>query len=299
VPNQAPAHWSKDFVGHLRTVHFALIAISVGLVALILSSRSYNPSVAARELVEIEQLRGDWSFEWVGRNTLTEIMESQAVHLPCKAPRPLHLPVGHPDDVEVLGTVTTPDAKTQTLLTVKLPVSTWFTSGNEHIANTIRLDSGPELTFFPKTLSNFREWWNSLIGKNRGVLIPFSIEAQALALAPVPITMTLDRPRTPKETSQTVDMGFEQYSDDNMQGSVGSKAGFFSFRVCTLARVQIKQEHFAKVFPDWRTGDYRTSFYDLDEAAHEYGTLNFEQVSNLLAGHLIGLARSCCEKRYR
>jgi hypothetical protein len=44
--NQVPAHWSKDFVEHLRTVHFALIAVAAGLILLVLSAREYNAVTA-------------------------------------------------------------------------------------------------------------------------------------------------------------------------------------------------------------------------------------------------------------
>jgi beta-lactamase family protein len=66
VPNsQAPAHWSKDFVEHLRTVHFALLAISAGLILLVLSSKEYNAINALVELQEIINLKQQWSPKWV------------------------------------------------------------------------------------------------------------------------------------------------------------------------------------------------------------------------------------------
>jgi hypothetical protein len=50
-----PEHWSKDFVEHLRTVHFTLVTVSVGLIAL-LSSKTYDARKAASEMNELVEL---------------------------------------------------------------------------------------------------------------------------------------------------------------------------------------------------------------------------------------------------
>src|SRR5215469_4918784 len=41
-----PAHWSKDFVEHLRTVHFALIATALALIVIALTTKPYSTDVA-------------------------------------------------------------------------------------------------------------------------------------------------------------------------------------------------------------------------------------------------------------
>jgi hypothetical protein len=53
TPQSSPEHWSKDFVEHLRTVHFTLLTVSVGLIIL-LSSKSYDSKKAAEQVNEIE-----------------------------------------------------------------------------------------------------------------------------------------------------------------------------------------------------------------------------------------------------
>jgi hypothetical protein len=54
-PTSGPGHWSKDFVEHLRTVNFTLVAVSVGLI-LLLSSKSYDAALALTRVEEILQL---------------------------------------------------------------------------------------------------------------------------------------------------------------------------------------------------------------------------------------------------
>lgn len=56
APQSSPEHWSKDFVEHLRTVHFALLSVSAGLI-LLLSSKHYDAKVASSQMSEIIQMR--------------------------------------------------------------------------------------------------------------------------------------------------------------------------------------------------------------------------------------------------
>ena len=58
--NSGSVHWSKELVEHLRTVHFALITVSVGLVLLILSSRPYSPAAAITQLEVLEDAGNSW-----------------------------------------------------------------------------------------------------------------------------------------------------------------------------------------------------------------------------------------------
>jgi hypothetical protein len=48
--------WSKDFVEHLRTIHFALIAVSVGLVAVAMAHPTGSLDRALKQLGEIKKL---------------------------------------------------------------------------------------------------------------------------------------------------------------------------------------------------------------------------------------------------
>jgi hypothetical protein len=56
-----PAHWSKDFVEHLRTVHLTLIATAAALIVVALTTKSYSTEVAKNELHKILELQKNWS----------------------------------------------------------------------------------------------------------------------------------------------------------------------------------------------------------------------------------------------
>jgi hypothetical protein len=61
TPSTLPqAHWSKDYVEHLRTVHLALVAVSAALMIFALSAKPYSAEVAALELHQIQDLRSEW-----------------------------------------------------------------------------------------------------------------------------------------------------------------------------------------------------------------------------------------------
>lgn len=54
----SPEHSSKDFVEHLRTVHFALLTVSVGLI-LLLTQRSYDARKASADINKILTVKND------------------------------------------------------------------------------------------------------------------------------------------------------------------------------------------------------------------------------------------------
>src|SRR6266568_7411193 len=68
----SPEHWSKDFVEHLRTVHFALIALSIGLI-LLLSSTSYDARAVLTQIHEILQLRNLWTAKTISSGLLHDV----------------------------------------------------------------------------------------------------------------------------------------------------------------------------------------------------------------------------------
>jgi hypothetical protein len=56
---------SRSYVEHLRTIHFALIAAAAGLMALVLTARSYDARRALTQVQEILELKKQWSTDWV------------------------------------------------------------------------------------------------------------------------------------------------------------------------------------------------------------------------------------------
>jgi hypothetical protein len=181
MPSQAPAHWSKDFAEHLRTVHFALVAVSAGLLVLIFSSKSYNPAIAIRELEEIIEFQNLWSPEWL-RENFKEVRQQESLEtnlsldIEARSPEYRHdnlvcLPLKTEAQArEVLATSHRLD-KTSSYIFV-LPETEWFS-----VRNATSEDGGvpPDLGKVPKTLADFGKWWNSLL-KSREIGFPISID---------------------------------------------------------------------------------------------------------------------------
>lgn len=72
-------HWSKDFVEHLRTVHFTLITVCAGIFILAGSFRSYRPSHALAQLETIMDARENWNFEKIVTGAERASTSSQSI----------------------------------------------------------------------------------------------------------------------------------------------------------------------------------------------------------------------------
>src|SRR5437660_983410 len=62
--NETSAHWSTDFVEHVRSVHFSIIVACLGLLALV-QTKPKDVITARSQLVEIKQVVEQWKTDWV------------------------------------------------------------------------------------------------------------------------------------------------------------------------------------------------------------------------------------------
>jgi hypothetical protein len=160
VPNsQAPAHWSKDFVEHLRTVHFVLIAVSVGLILIVAESKSYDLFSAYLQIKEIIAMQQHWSPAWILGHGAPQFDTSEPFMVSATAKESLPLETFTPRTgrTKIYGTVHTRKGVEKVVSSVVfvLPEQNWTpTIGAGH------LDVDP--VKFPETLKDFREWWNRL-----------------------------------------------------------------------------------------------------------------------------------------
>jgi hypothetical protein len=151
----APAvHWSKDFVEHLRSVHFALIAVSIGLILIL--SRANTPALS--QIRQIVELKKQWPPEWLGDVVQTKELSLQNCD---RRPPPLALPpdpwsMSWKHDRLVRGEVEGGKAgstRRNFVVHFAFPDHNWLESPI----------AGSSLAFeFPTTLSGFRDWWSQL-----------------------------------------------------------------------------------------------------------------------------------------
>lgn len=72
--SQAPAHWSKDFVEHLRTVHFKLIALCIGLIILASFPGKTEIQIAYEQASQILEVTNTW------KDTLFETEATEVIN---------------------------------------------------------------------------------------------------------------------------------------------------------------------------------------------------------------------------
>jgi hypothetical protein len=279
LTTQVPAHWSKDFVEHLRTVHFALIAISVGLILLLISSPTYNPITALVQIEEILDFKQQWSLDWIKRNVPFDIADSSE------------------SGTHFIPTVTVPyPAKTLTIildhepgqkyfapLKVRLPVvlNLHFPSENWVVlpSATSETDWAPNL--FPRTLNDFADWWD-LFEKPQVIEMPesFGYDAPDFHLMDLG-----DNPVTNKRTPQ-VDLNLELSAGFGGPLSYMCREGRIAtdlfLDVVGYSAYSVSQQSIASRFLGVRPGPFASSFIDLSIAGHEYANLPMEDIKGFL-----------------
>lgn len=73
-PNKPAAHWSTDFVEHVRTVHFSLVAACFGLLVLV-QTKPKDLITAREQLQSIQRVICKWDDHWVD-----SLIESDTEH---------------------------------------------------------------------------------------------------------------------------------------------------------------------------------------------------------------------------
>jgi len=142
--NSVTVHWSKDFVEHLRAVHFTLAAVSVGLILIL--SRTNSPALG--QIRQIVELRRDWPPYYLvppfmsGGEKVRNIDWTR--------------------DQYITARVTGRAGKSSRVRLV-FPLPNWHRpdvggSGPISVASVRFI----RLSHFPTTLNEFRYWWNSL-----------------------------------------------------------------------------------------------------------------------------------------
>jgi hypothetical protein len=61
MKNERPFHWSKDFVEHLRAVHFALAVVSVILIIAGTNGLDSRYSAALTQIEQIAKFEKQWT----------------------------------------------------------------------------------------------------------------------------------------------------------------------------------------------------------------------------------------------
>jgi hypothetical protein len=284
-------HWSKDFVEHLRTVHFALIVISVGLILLVLSSKEYNPITALVQIEEIIDLKHQWSYEWMS----SHLVKASRIDY-FSSDDPPGIRVGSPNGYSAFpaelvwtkGSIDTSllnHTRNRVLAVCYFPKNNWWRKNiDDHWP--LRATWSPDE--FPRNLVEFRQWWNTLASS---FLLELPIEVPSITS---PATNSIGTVRflnhkTPLDRASLPEIqfgiDFGQYSEKER------RAEYFYYLdsgkrlivpIVSSLEFEMNQESITKVFPDMHPGLFENSFSDLSTAAQRQMGLPFEDLKEFV-----------------
>lgn len=297
MANQAPAHWSKDFVEHLRTVHFALIAISAGLALLLLSSHDYNAVSALVQIEEVIGLKNQWSLRWIRSHTLKKVLHST----PFRNSLIIDVPVDPLDQSTWYMGLADVQNKKHATLACHFPRVNWWPKPSTGCTNRSADEcrASWSVDSFPPTLNEFRTWWNEL-RNSYVVLAPsnvghlgFSNTNGTLFVRPDPIDIDIVRPgiEVDLEAFPNLATGYDGgRSYFNKEIDIAYVGRFdwnrqHMFIVVPITEIQedsVNQESVRAVFPSLRTGIFERSFPDLSVAALDKMDLRLEDARDFI-----------------
>jgi hypothetical protein len=283
-------HWSKDFVEHLRSVHFALMTVCASLLVLMLHAKNYDPRMALTEAEEILKFKQTWSVEWA-----LKTLEWKPVQLhTCEYAGPASdgvVPIETPGGQLVAGVLETiPSAtrKHQDFMLL-LPKPSWFqpASFSRKSGLLVSVES------LPTTKLGFAAWWDGLDTFKPTIYVPGDMCTEAVvtdatgnqhtnqyALVRSEITKESQSTRTLKADVTMINSGGSNkfgYSVD--LGS--SQIAFFPF--ASIQGLTLTREELAAHFKSWGTGSFIDAFYDFDQASKDIAYWDLEDIGRRLA----------------
>jgi hypothetical protein len=171
-------HWSKDYVEHLRTVHFSLIALSLAAVVLALSPNPDEIKKAREQINAIEELVRVWDQRWIQKAAENTVADKPKERDPRGVVERDFFNgfVPYPEDANALKLTGTDSNSNQQVKTFKFQFTTpnWIIDGpaRDPLYQTLplsedRMTMAYELLLSaPTTLAEFQNLWDTLNKKH-------------------------------------------------------------------------------------------------------------------------------------
>ncbi len=270
-------HWSTDFVGHVRTINFSLVAVCVALLGLLLFEKPKDVATAQTQLEEVKALVDLWPPSGVYSTVLGLIQQYRGF-------------IDHPagqfqERIEVLG---------QPFLLVSDSSSSIVVAGRNGPPNML-----PKK---PTSLSEFGAFWNKLgqmqvktvaraepLG-DKVVIIHKDGSATSLKYVATPAKPVTDSPSIFFKEEPIADA--EQRA---MSSELGIVAGPYAYswtrgedRLILPVKERSEQrlnaqEALIATHPYWKLGSFSDSFRELDDATIGIQGKSFEELKYVLA----------------
>jgi len=302
APSPVTAHWSKDFVEHLRTVHFTLIAVCVGLILIL--SRSNSPALSQiRQIVELKK-------EWPPRE-LAFVLQAKDNSNEVRVDIP-----GYGFDKELGGiivqnadwkqrrnfsvTFTKPGSKDVSVVHFTFEVPAWCPAASAGQG----LQEWNSLIQFPGTLTQFRSWWRTL-AKQHPFYFSESVYHEGIVFfglmrKPVPARLSEDfSPEADFSQAKSSDLVLQFVREDAIPGAEFFLAAedkdswhgsAYAFPLALYGKGSLDQDTILDVVNDrgwkWVKGTYERSFAALAQETSGLEAEDLEQVEKVVAERL-------------
>jgi hypothetical protein len=282
--------WSKEYVEHLRTVHFTLVAVATGLIVLVLSAKRYDPVHALAQLEEVLKLKSQWSPAWIQRNGDFEIQ-----NLPdcdsffrCEyAYSPKYLP-----EHELIREAALKNrfegfwADNGMLIRFELPSENWSQTSRPKGVHWSPVS-------FPNTLAEFRQWWDDLAEIPYDITFPRAIASKRGkilhnddVIGELIETEKADGD-APKIAARfplvfIVDESAKNFRYISLDDRNKNEVFGYDLPVTQVMHVVMSQQMVNARFQSMTLGEFDTAFADLGAAALPYQNLQLARLESFL-----------------
>ena len=275
---------SKDFVEHLRTVHFTLVTVCLALVVILQFPSPVSIREAIRQLNTIDDSMHIWSHTWVADEALQQL-KNEAGFNHCVNP------VAGDSMVNILGIG----------MPIHFPKANWTL----RISNPIQINNGLTDNIeirrtsvdVPKRLEDFKNLWDNSYFIACPTLLAdeaynqFSTERVPLVKLTAPmLSPESGRPALLMDAGigRKID-GLKQKQNPNSEGLLYDlrlsppdllaipvlDSEVFPFDYRGLLIKELPQYH-------WLHSDFKHAFYELDQATTGFQDLDFEHIQRIL-----------------
>jgi hypothetical protein len=276
VDDRIAPHWSADFVEHLRTVHFSLVAVCIALIGLTQFEKPKDIVTAQAQFQQIKKLVDNW----------VQVPATFANALSAEGVITMSGP-GTPEVTSVLGKN----------VSFGLTGIIWFPSLKKGEGEAVSGDNFyQKISPAPQSLAEFRDFWDSYNGKipvwsvdNRSLEHKYAIETGGGSWSAAPyifghfsysesIGATLSDDQEKKVIADTLGVR----SADCVYSVTSGADRMLLPAPCTRKEFDVQAE-LIKGNTSWKPGTFSTSFLELDSEVSWKGDTSFEFIASHLA----------------
>lgn len=299
-------HWSKDYVEHLRTVHFALVVACITLVLLSTSQTPNEIQIAHRQLREIRETTSSLKLDpsWIDKHVTLQLKKNEE-HL--GQPLPFPRPWLEPRNANTLEITEGSRHTTLHFTFDRTYVLRLIASGrDDQDKDRVKIQETPDVNLAQmadaSTLSDFRSLWDAMDNNEFHIVIASGLQPTAyirrttigpFAAAKVRFTNSLETRQRVVPFSLSTCIGLSKLEPHD----VASASGEFCYTALlfgeklTLINIPVDgymsfpfdgQSALIERNSTWQHGTFSYSFAQLDNISKDYQGLELSTIDRIL-----------------